>query len=185
MWWQTGGRGVASWRKGGVKRLLSVPKQIVQYYWAEHECGHRFPLYSFKKNTFSLRSRNFFETWGYVTMLAKEKKTHCETPKRIFLSIAGCVVDPKFVSIILDIAITVLISPADFFCRWFFCLLRSQLLRHKFLRSMKKLLWNWGIFLLRYLWSMTLGEVRATVEPLCVNNFFGGRLQLLKAIFLF
>ncbi|GEB30383.1 hypothetical protein ECA02_34780 [Enterococcus casseliflavus] len=54
-------------------------------------------------------------TWAHVTMLAKEKKTHYETPKRIFLSIAGCVVDQKFVSIILDIAITVLISPADFF----------------------------------------------------------------------
>lgn len=49
-----------------------------------------------------------------VTMLAKEKKTLFETPKRFFLSIAGCVVDQKFVSINLDIAITVLSSPADF-----------------------------------------------------------------------
>ena len=55
-----------------------------------------------------------YVTWGHVTMLAKEKKTHCETPKRIFLSIAGCVVDQKFVSINLDIAITVLSSPAGF-----------------------------------------------------------------------
>ena len=49
-----------------------------------------------------------------VTMLAKEKKTLFETQKRFFLSIAGCVVDQKFVSINLDIAITVLISPAGF-----------------------------------------------------------------------
>lgn len=55
-----------------------------------------------------------------VTMLAKEKKTLFETPKRFFLSIAGCVVDQKFVSINLDIAITVLISPAGFFAGDFF-----------------------------------------------------------------
>lgn len=53
-------------------------------------------------------------TGAPVTMLAKEKKTHCETQKRFFLSIAGCAGDQKFVSMDLDIA-----HCFDFACRFF------------------------------------------------------------------
>lgn len=38
-----------------------------------------------------------------VTMLAKEKKKLFETPKRFFLSIAGCVVDQKFVFVLFSV----------------------------------------------------------------------------------
>jgi hypothetical protein len=53
-------------------------------------------------------------TGAPVTMLAKEKKTHYKTQKRFFLSIAGCAVAQKFVSIDLDIA-----HCFDFTCRFF------------------------------------------------------------------
>jgi len=59
--------------------------------------------------------------WGTSYYARKRKKTLFETQKRFFLLIAGCVVDQKFVSIDLDIVITVLISPADFL-QVFFCL---------------------------------------------------------------
>jgi len=58
--------------------------------------------------------------WGTSYYARKRKKDTLRDTKKIFLSIAGCIVDQKFVSINLDIAITVLISPAGFFAGDFF-----------------------------------------------------------------
>lgn len=53
-------------------------------------------------------------TGAPVTMLAKEKRHTPRHKKDFFLSIAGCAVDQKFVSIDLDIA-----HCFDFACRFF------------------------------------------------------------------
>lgn len=120
--WQRCGKLTEMWRQTSVictqanrPVLLGWPRM-----WAQ------ISLMLFQKKSFSLRSRDFFlETWDWATpkfaqhgdmlLCSQKKKRHTPRHKKdFFLSIAGCVVDQKFVSIDLDIA-----HCYDFACRFF------------------------------------------------------------------